>query len=469
MHGADAIAGTDCDEVTVSKKESDPCCEWPLGGRYEWLREIGRGGFGAIQRAVDPRIGRDVAVKVMNREDAIDSDSVKAFYEEAQIAGQLDHPNVVPIYDLGGEDQDEGPYMVMKLVRGDSLATMIGKQRTRAEHGEVDLGALRSFVEILLKLCDALSFAHSRGVIHCDLKPDNIMVGHHGEVYLMDWGVALVLGRRADSSVSHAPEAHRAGQPTSAELRAILVQDTDTAQTVRLDTQSSRRGFRGTPAFMAPEQLLARVENIDERTDVFGMGAVLYNILTGAPPNTRENLLNRAVGLDLPSTPTVSPLWHQLPPGLCQIALKALAPVPEHRYQSIRELRRALEQFLEGGGWFETCRFADGEYIVREGETGDVAYIIESGECDVLKNVDGQPQVMRRLTRGGVFGETAVLTAGPRTASVVAVGDVTLKVISADSLNHELDRNPWLAAFVRSLATLFREADQRLSGLPSGE
>jgi CRP-like cAMP-binding protein len=159
-------------------------------------------------------------------------------------------------------------------------------------------------------------------------------------------------------------------------------------------------------------------------------------------------------------------LWTQLPPELCRIAAKALAPAPEHRHESAAELRAELQQFLKGGGWFETLWVKPGELIVREGDPGNTAYVIQSGECDVIKAIGGEPRVVRRLGPGDVFGEAAVFAPGPRTASIVAVGDVTLKVVTGDSLNRELDQNPMLAAFVRSLANLFREADAALSVRP---
>ncbi len=414
--------------------------------RFERLSEVNRGGIGCIDAAHDPIIGRKVAIKVLRPELRGDRLTEEKFAEEAQITGQLEHPNIVPIYDLC--EDESGPCIVMKLIRGQSLTTLIAGVRDEKRGPE----HLPRLVQIVLRLCDAVAFAHSRGVIHCDLKPDNVMVGDYGQVYLMDWGVALLVSQRK------ARTQHVLGSEPPAPESLVRVAS-------RSDATSSK--VWGTPAYMAPEQLAAQVEEIDERTDVFGLGGILFEILTGKPPNDWQRLLGPALNKEPVPMPTASDLWPQLPPGLCRITLKALAPKSEDRYQSVDALRADLEQFLQGGGWFETREYREGESIVTEGDPGDQAYIIERGHCDVWKNVAEKRVFIRRLGPGDVFGETAVLTREPRTASVIAATDVTLKLITGDSLNRELDRNPWLAAFVRSLANLFREIDERLSR-PSG-
>ena len=419
--------------------------------RFERLNEVNRGGIGCIDASHDPVIGRKVAIKVLRPELRGERLTEEKFAEEAQITGQLEHPNIVPIYDLC-EDQS-GPFIVMKLIRGKSLTELVNEVREK-KLGHENLPRL---VQIVLRLCDAVAFAHSRGVIHCDLKPDNVMVGDYGQVYLMDWGVALLISQRKARTEIASASGSEASDESALESLVRVAPRTDGA--------SSK--VWGTPAYMAPEQLAARVEDIDERTDVFGLGGILYEILTGRPPNDWQRLLGPALNREPVVMPAKSELWPQLPPELCRIALKALAPRGEERYARVDGLRVDLEQFLEGGGWFETREYREGESIVTEGEPGDRAYIIERGNCDVWKNVAEKRVFIRRLGPGDVFGETAVLTREPRTASVIAATDVTVKLITGDSLNRELDRNPWLAAFVRSLANLFRETDERLSR-PSG-
>jgi len=214
---------------------------------------------------------------------------------------------------------------------------------------------------------------------------------------------------------------------------------------------------------MAPEQLAGPGASIDVRTDVFGIGGILYELLIGEAPNDRGRLAGPGLSRHPVELPSTSATWGPIPPVLARIAAKALAPDPANRYQDVMSLRADLDGFLKGGGWFETRACDPGQFIVKEGEAGDAAYIIESGHCEVTKIVRGADTVIRQLGPGDVFGETAVLTRAQRTATVRALDAVTLKVITAESLNFELEQNPWLAVFVRSLAGLFREADARLA------
>ncbi len=415
--------------------------------RYQRRGHLDSGGMGHIESAFDPVIGRSVAVKVLQAFVEDDHDILRKFVAEAQITGQLDHPNIVPVYDLG--EHDEKPFIVMKLVRGRTFAALLAEKS-----GPRAADDLQQFLGIVLRVCDALSFAHSRGVIHCDIKPENVMVGDHGQVYLMDWGVASIT-RRASTLSEEQADADAEAFSAPVQLPATPSGGSATSGVIR-----------GTPAYMAPEQLRGRTDLLDERTDVFGLGGLLHEILTANAPNHRGRPLGRALGGEPVVLPRENELWTQLPPELNRITSKALSPDPAQRHQNVLELKHDLERFLSGERWFEAKQFRAGEYIVTQGDVGDAAYIIEHGECEVRREVGAQSTVLRRLGPGAVFGETAVFTRSPRTASVVALSDVTVKLITADSLNRELDRNQWLGAFVRSLASLFREADQRLSQSP---
>jgi serine/threonine-protein kinase len=229
-------------------------------GRNLLYEEIGCGGMGRVLRGRDPQLRRDLAVKVLREEYSGNADVERRFVEEAQIGGQLQHPGVVPIYELG-RFADHRPFFTMKLVKGRTLAELL-KERPNVCHEQA------RFLTIFEQVCQTMAYAHSHGVIHRDLKPANVMVGAFGEVQVMDWGLAKVLGARGDD-----PEATTAG---------TLIRTLRSGSTA----EDGRTGVVGTPAYMAPEQARGEIEAVDERADVFGLGAILCVILTGKPPYT---------------------------------------------------------------------------------------------------------------------------------------------------------------------------------------
>jgi eukaryotic-like serine/threonine-protein kinase len=404
---------------------------------------IARGGMGAIHKVFDRRLLRYEAKKRLEPALQGDLTYVARFIEEAQITGQLDHPNIVPVYNLKTRAQQEHLEFSMKLVRGKTLGRMLldwGEQRLYGLQ-------LQQLIQIVIRVCDAVSFAHSRGVVHCDLKPDNIMIGKHGQVYLMDWGLAVVMegGRPSQQSQRLSPLPIKTGTDL----------DPSTGNSARI---------RGTPAYMAPEQAWGIQTEIDERTDVYGIGGILYRILTLRAPHQAGSIVQAVKNSRYRPVPHPTELIMdtQLPPELCRMAMKSLQTEKQRRYQSIALLRDDLESFLTGGGWLETIAYQPGEIILEEGENGTEAFIIESGNCEAYKMVNGKRISLRVMGPGEVFGETAVFSSHPRTASVVAVDEVTLRVVTRESLEKELSLNRWVGAFMRVLAERFRERDQQV-------
>ena len=220
--------------------------------RYELLDEIARGGMGVVYRARDRVLDREVGVKTFAVAPAADSDAARRFREEARITGQLQHPNVPPVHDLGALP-DGRPFLAMKLIRGRTLDALL-KERPKSEH---DLGR---FVAIFEQIAQGVAAAHAQGIIHRDLKPLNVMVGAFGEVQVMDWGLAKELGARD-------------GAPGADDTRVTVPGGATTAGSVF-----------GTPAYMPPEQARGETDRIDAQSDVFSLGGVLCAILTGAPP-----------------------------------------------------------------------------------------------------------------------------------------------------------------------------------------
>ncbi|MFN7950175.1 MAG: protein kinase [bacterium] len=400
-------------------------------------RNVGEGGMGSVHAALDHGLRRRVAVKVMHPSlDSAERDEVR-FVEEAQLTGQLEHPNIVPIHEIGTTAEGR-LYFTMKLVDGRPLAEMLleSPPETRTER------ELRELVKVVMKACDALAFAHAHGIVHRDLKPENVLVGEFGEVYVMDWGIALRAATPAESAFDDLPF------PPTPPLDRLGV-------------------IIGTPEFMAPEQALGDLHRIDARTDVFGLGGILYAILTGRPPH-HESDDDRTIaaaqrGAVLP--PREARPGLALPPLLCAIVARALAREPADRHASVRELQEDLERFLRGSAYFPEQSFEPGDWIVREGDEADVAYVIASGACEAVREEATGWVVLRRMEAGEVFGETAIFARTRRSASVRAVTAVRVTVISRDALLDELGASSWMTPFVRTLAERFAEESRQVTAL----
>src|SRR5262245_50025641 len=233
--------------------------------RLQLLGEVARGGMGVILKGRDADLGRDLAVKVLLEQHRENPDLIRRFVEAAQIAGQLQHPGVVPVYEMGSL-ADHGPCFAMKLVKGRTLAELLGDRAGPAEDRPRLLGI---FEQVGL----TMAYAHVRGVIHRDLKPSNIMVGSFGEVQVMDWGLAKVL-----------PRGGVADDEGAGRVRHDTVIRTGWAGT---DAELSQAGsVMGTPAYMPPEQASGDLDRLDERADVFALGSILCEVLTGQPAFT---------------------------------------------------------------------------------------------------------------------------------------------------------------------------------------
>ncbi|MBL8752117.1 MAG: tetratricopeptide repeat protein [Planctomycetes bacterium] len=251
-------------------------------GRYQVLGEIGRGGVGIVYKGRDQDLGRDVAMKVLRPEYADRPEIVERFVEEAQIGGQLQHPGIVPVYEIGMQ-AGARPYFAMKLVKGETLAVRLARRQQPFDDR-------RRFLAIFEQVCQTIAYAHARHVVHRDLKPANVMVGAFGEVQVVDWGFAKVLPR--------------AGAPTAPPLEgrgSTIIETVRSAPRARAASESELGSTMGTPAYMPPEQALGHIDQVDERSDVFGLGAILCEILTGAPPYLERDgdVMRQAARCDL--------------------------------------------------------------------------------------------------------------------------------------------------------------------------
>ncbi|HEX9138593.1 MAG TPA: serine/threonine-protein kinase [Steroidobacteraceae bacterium] len=385
-------------------------------GKYLIINEVGRGSTGVVYLSHDPYYGRDVAIKVYNIEASGDDDrariSRKMFLSEAHMVGMLQHPHILPIYDAGEENGH--CYIVTEHVHG---------ARTLAAYCRPDnLLRVDDVVEIMFKCVKALHYAHSRGVIHRDVKPSNIMLTQDSDVRIIDFGIALV----ADSDIS------------------------------RIE------GIAGSPSYMSPEQVQSL--ELTGRSDIYSLGAVMYELLTGNRPFRAGNLAKLLHQIVYATPPPIHTLRPEVPEDLENVVAVAMQKDPERRQKTGLDMAAELtrvhqklraqysrmdqqEQFgvlrrlkffhdFSHGEILEVMRashwqdYAGGEEIVKEGEMDDRFYILVGGNCTVERN----GQSVGLLSTGECFGETSYVQGAKRTATIRAADPVTVLKVSSTLL-----------------------------------
>ena len=329
-------------------------------GRYEDLGRLGRGGMALVQRVYDGELNRRLAMKILDPALLAQESAVNRFVNEAQTLAQLQHPNIVPVHELG-QLADGRHYFTMKEVRGRTLADII--QQVHAASSDERWGTsqdgwnLRRLMDIFTRICGAVSFAHSRGVVHRDLKPENVLLGDFDQVLVVDWGIAKLLGQSTDD-----------------EEEPVRVLSADPART-------KMGAIAGTPAYMAPEQARGQVNRIDARTDVYALGAILYEMLSGrcpyagasqsevlsrvlggAPPSVRQSVVTTAritetIEFDLfeeLEDEALGPVGSledgllPLPDELVTACERAMERLPDRRFQTVDALRGAVRGWIDG-------------------------------------------------------------------------------------------------------------------------
>ncbi len=302
----------------LDSADDDTMDDPPPPGRYTRTRLHGEGGMGEVWQARDAQVGRQVALKRLKAKHE-DNGTLRArFLAEARITGQLEHPGIVPVYEVI-EREGEAPAYTMRLVRGRTLTEAVREYHGRQAGNAV---VLRDLLQAFVAVCNTLAYAHSRGVVHRDLKGSNVVLGPFGEVVVLDWGMAKVLAT---------------GESEERPVRPLAEGDLEA-------TEAGRVG--GTPGYMAPEQARGQAELIDRRTDVFGLGAVLYEILTGRPPYKgadKSEVLRQAREGEVTPPREVA---RGVPRALEAACLKALAREPEKRYQRAEGLADEVKHWL---------------------------------------------------------------------------------------------------------------------------
>ncbi|MCA9598684.1 MAG: serine/threonine protein kinase [Myxococcales bacterium] len=319
-------------QTLVAASDSEPRVVDPtpasLDGsrRYSMDRLLGQGGMGEVRLCSDSFIGREVAMKVIKKGHGSFTATRARFLREARVQGQLEHPSVVPVYDIGLAE-DGQTYFTMKRVKGHTIEQILSGLRAGDEEIREEY-TRRKLLSALGRVCLTIAFAHSRGVVHRDLKPANVMLGDFGEVYVLDWGVAKIQGAAEleldpDPAISGETEAL-----PNTEVGALI----------------------GTPGYMAPEQVRGEVDHIGPAADVYALGAILFEILALEPlhrGDTLQDLLVDTLASNARSPRERAP-EQDVEPELEEIVRRAVAPWPTDRYQSAREMHDAIEAFLDG-------------------------------------------------------------------------------------------------------------------------
>jgi serine/threonine-protein kinase len=296
------------------------------GQRFRVLRPHARGGLGAVFVALDAELNREVALKQIIENHADDPTSRSRFLLEAQVTGGLEHPGIVPVYGLGTYGNGR-PYYAMRLVRGDSLKEAIeqfhGNDAPKKEPGLRSL-ELQKLLRRFLDVCNAIDYAHGRGVLHRDIKPGNIIVGKYGETLLVDWGLAKPTGR---------------AEPGSGERTLMPSSASGSAETLP-------GSALGTPAYMSPEQARGDLEQLGPHSDVYSLGATLYCLLTGRPPIENQDVGAVLRAVQKGDFPPPRKVDATIDPALEAVCLRAMAVKPEDRYPSPRALADDVERWM---------------------------------------------------------------------------------------------------------------------------
>jgi serine/threonine protein kinase len=278
-----------------------------VGTRYSLLNRVARGGMGVIYAAQDQTLNRRVALKVLDAPER-GGELARRLVREAQVLASLEHPGIVPVHDVGTL-QDGRVFYTMKFVEGQRLDKHIQA-----------VASVPDRLRLFLRICDAIAFAHARGVLHRDLKPANIMIGPFGEVLVLDWGLAKIL---------HQPsEGFGANDSATANLHAPAT-PTKEGDTTEHSAATGQGAILGTPGYMSPEQSRGENDRLDERSDIYSLGALLRFLLTEAPPHSPSA-----------STP--------MEKSLAAVCAKALAAAPEGRYTTVTEFAADVSRYLDG-------------------------------------------------------------------------------------------------------------------------
>ena len=424
-------------KIDNSKKSNKPPAR-----RYNIKGSVGQGGMGLINAVEDTTFSRTLAMKVLSPKYIQDEAITKAFIEEAHITAQLQHPNIIPVHDLGVTPETGNQFYTMKLVEGSSLQDVINNLIKEDPKHLKDYN-LFNMMSIFKKVCDAVSYAHSKSIIHRDIKPGNIMVGQFGEVLLLDWGLAK-----------------HSNQEEFINLEEKLEQSSIDDSMMTVDGI-----IKGSLAYLSPEQAHGDIKEVDHQTDIFLLGATLYHMLTLQPPyqsNSLTEIIQMAEDASFPH-PSKTKNGQHIPEALSNLILKSMAKDKTQRFKSVAELCTKIDDYLQGRNINNLKVFEPGEILIRYEESDNETFIVVSGKVEISRNIDGVETIIETVEKGAVIGELAALTHSLRSATVRALEKTEVMIISKQLMFDEIRKlPPWLEKIVFELASKVSSMNSRI-------
>ncbi len=388
--------------------------------RYRIIGPLGQGKYSEVFNCFDEELNRTVALKQLREEHICNQTIVQSFLNEAKLLSFLEHPGVMMLYDIFLNEAG-APAYTMKLVKGNNLRWEYGI-KTRA-----------GLLNIFIKLCETLASVHDNGIVHLDLNPENIMVGPYGEVVIIDWGNARIFNDK----------------PYKEYLQFIC-----RAPLPPVWNQFSP--FDSVSPYYSPELLFHQPDYLSPSSDIFSMGVILYEMMSGTVPfasNSPEQIKSQLRQCDFQPLHQRCP---EIPKFLSQICAKMMAADPYNRYHSINSVLTDLDKLQNSGQTFHKRVLKKGEVLFTEGEPGDFAFIILSGTLEVSRISGGDKIVLAYLKKEEIGGELALFTNQPRSATIIALEETTLSLLSRESVENELIKlSPWVQNMIFGLSKRF--------------
>lgn len=401
--------------------------------RYHFLHKLGHGGLANVSSFIDRFLYRVVAVKELKKKYQDNQHLIRALITEMRLLSYLDHPSIVPVYDAYVNKKGTLRYS-MKLIDGVLLTDLLEKHKKFT---------LNQYLGIFRKICDSLAYVHDRGVLHLDVKPDNILIGKYGEVMLMDWGNAMLFN--PDLYYDH------------------FKRNIEDISIIPLEEEADNL-ILGTPNYMSPEQTNQQRKYLKPTSDIFSAGIVLYEMLTGDQPfvglDKTADILEQIRNLKPKSAHQVN---RDVPVMLSMICQKMIEKDNKNRYQSFREIVQDIDEYYNSGQAFCTREFKAGEIIFKEGDRGNYSFTILSGSVEISKTVNGEKKVLAVLGKNEVVGELAIFSKMPRNATVIVLEPTIIRVMDERSVQKELEKlSPWVGKMITSLSERFIGLNEKI-------